>query len=609
MIINVKFRILAAALLALPFISGARGAEAFELDRSKYISLDEIEPGMDAYALSVYAGTKIEKFSLKVLSVARDNKPGKDAIFVVGTDERFIHTGSVQGCSGSPVYIDGRIAGALAFGWPNTIDPLYGVTPIEEMLRIGYEFDENYQGGSVDKSAAFSIDYSKPLSLTEIRKSIDNAATPDKRELYSMKPLKTPLVTSLPGGSCDFLSRFSESIGMNVITGVTAKSVEDYTLAPNFEPGSIVAVPLVEGDIRMAAIGTITEVDGNKVYAFGHAFEGMGELNLPMSTGYVHMVVASRVSSFKYGSSGQIIGSLRADESTGVYGVIGEEAPMIPLKITIDRFNAQKTMVYDCQVAVDKFYTPMLSGSAAAGALLSRGEVPTEHTVSSKVRIGVEGREDIIIEKTTSQRGITDAAYSVIEPIMLLMNNPYERPDITSIDVYMNMQNQDTTAGISDVIIRDVRLTPGETVRADVIIKSPLAQTISRPIEFELPGDIEPGAYTLTVAGGRQYRNMMAQYNSHRYMPINLDSALRAIRELESMDNYKMYCVLTLKPSGIAIENSELPKLPYSKTVPLTTAKRSTAVQPLRQYMTKEYDSPKIISNSVTFRIYVKDKW
>ncbi|AQQ72070.1 stage IV sporulation protein B [Limihaloglobus sulfuriphilus] len=609
MIRNGKFRILAAVLLALPAISGVRGADDFELDRSKYISLDEIKPGMDAYALSVYAGTKIEKFSLKVLSVARDNKPGKDAIFVVGTDERFIHTGAVQGCSGSPVYIDGRMAGALAFGWPNTIDPLYGVTPIEEMLRIGYEFDENYQDQSPDKSSSFSIDYSKPLNLTELRKSIDNAATPDKRELYSMKPLKTPLVTSLPSGSCDFLSKFSESIGMNVITGVTAKSAEDYTLTPNFEPGSIVAVPLVEGDIRMSAIGTITEVDGDKVYAFGHAFEGMGEVNLPMSTGYVHMVVASHVSSFKYGAAGQIIGSLRADESTGIYGVIGEEAPMIPLKITIDRFNDQRTREYNCQVAVDKYYTPMLSGSASAGALMSRGELPNEHTISSKVRIGIEGREDLVIEKTTSQRGISDAAYSIIEPIMLLMNNPYERPDITGIEVYMNMSNEDTTAAIADVIIRDVRLTPGDTVRADVIIKSPLAQTISRPLEFELPEDIEPGAYTLTVAGGPQYRNMMAQYNSHRYMPINLDSALRSIRELESMDNYKMYCVLALQTSGISIENSELPKLPYSKIVPLSTGKRSTAVQALRHYITKEYDSPKIVSNRVGFRIQVKDKW
>ena len=109
------------------------------LDKTKYITVDEISPGMKAYCKTVYKGVEIEEFALEVVDVIRDMQPGKDAILVIGTDERFIHTGPVSGCSGSPVYIDDRLAGALAFGWSFSKDALYGVTPIEEMLRVGTE--------------------------------------------------------------------------------------------------------------------------------------------------------------------------------------------------------------------------------------------------------------------------------------------------------------------------------------------------------------------------------------------------------------------------------------------------------------------------------------
>ena len=106
-------------------------------DPARYISVDEIKPGMEAYCLTVYKGTEVEKFGLEVLSVVHDFMPGRDAILVRGTDERFIHTGPVAGCSGSPVYINGRLAGAMAMGWQFSKDPLYGVTPIADMLRVG----------------------------------------------------------------------------------------------------------------------------------------------------------------------------------------------------------------------------------------------------------------------------------------------------------------------------------------------------------------------------------------------------------------------------------------------------------------------------------------
>ena len=127
----------AVILSVLVLVSLSATVAGAELDTSRYIGLDEVRTDMEAYCLTVFKGNDIEKFPLKILSIVRNFQPGRDAILVVGTDERFIHAGTVHGCSGSPVYIDGRMAGALAAGWDGSKDPLYLVTPIEDMLRIG----------------------------------------------------------------------------------------------------------------------------------------------------------------------------------------------------------------------------------------------------------------------------------------------------------------------------------------------------------------------------------------------------------------------------------------------------------------------------------------
>ncbi len=144
-------------------------------DAQRYIRVDEIKPGMPAYCLTDYGEAGIEKFEMKVVNVVagiRDLEPGRSSILVMGVDERFKHTGLVAGCSGSPVYIDGRLAGALAWGYTFSKDPLYGVTPIEEMLEVGQTNGPGTAGGGSATSAAFAFDLSKPIDLAEIDKQL-----------------------------------------------------------------------------------------------------------------------------------------------------------------------------------------------------------------------------------------------------------------------------------------------------------------------------------------------------------------------------------------------------------------------------------------------------
>ena len=253
-------------------------------DPTKYISIDEIRPKMEAYCLTTYKGTEIEKFGLEVLSVVRNVMPGRDAILVQGTDERFIHTGPVWGCSGSPVYIDGRLAGALAFSYYFSKDPLYRVTPIKDILRVGHQRNTVRKprpaGTTRDVwEPAFAFDFSMPIDFAEINRQITTSRLPAKNIQGGLTFLPCPLITSgLPAEVCEQLNASVEPFGLVAVPGIAGTGTSSAVKSvwqPNdvqLSPGACLVVPLVSGDITIAAIGTVTEVAGDKVYGFGHEF-------------------------------------------------------------------------------------------------------------------------------------------------------------------------------------------------------------------------------------------------------------------------------------------------------------------------------------------------
>jgi len=243
-------------------LAGALWGAGEVLDPDRYIDLDEITPGMDAYCLTVYKGTEVEKFDLEVLDVVRGVWPGRDAILVQGTDERFVHTGPVGGCSGTPVYIDGRLAGALAFGFTFSKDPLYGVTPIKEMLRVGQVQSKSQR--------RLVLDFSRPIDFAQIDKRLLDyrywgiAGLGRPAAALGFEPLPTPLVTfGLPVEAVEQLGSLIRPLGLMAVAGPGGgSSIGPGRLAsgppgrqePKLVPGACLAVPLVTGDITMDTI-------------------------------------------------------------------------------------------------------------------------------------------------------------------------------------------------------------------------------------------------------------------------------------------------------------------------------------------------------------------
>jgi len=572
-------------------------------DPAKYISIDEVQPGMEAYCLTEYGSAGIEKFALDVISVVRNISPGRDAILVRGTDERFIRTGPVWGCSGSPVYIDGRLAGALATAWTYSKDPLYGVTPIEEMLSVG-RVSRSYTRAA---QYGYALDFSRPIDFDEIDKQITNPQFSRQRSLTGAASLPCPLVTSgLPSQVTEQLNALVEPFGLAVVSGVGGRAGVNKDLDVKLAPGACLVVPLVTGDITMEVIGTATEVVGNKVYAFGHSFLGYGPVNLPMATGQVHTVQASIARSVKLASAIKIVGALTTDEYAAVIGRIGAEASMIPVAIRVDRYNDAEKRVYNCRVADNRLQTPMLLRSVIAGAVLYLGDLPPDHMIEYKVAIGLEDADSITFENVSTTLGLAEMIAESVGSVTLLMNNPFEKIDIKSLDFDVRIVPKNIVSHIWSVDLSDSKVKAGRNIDITVVVESVRAEKKKYRCSLKIPEDLTPGKYELTVCGSSDYERFLMKTVPYRFVGQSLPSLIEAISNSLQVDRDRVYCLLLLPPGGVLVEKAELPDLPATKALVLQSAKRTLKARPYPHWLENTVKTGTIVIDKKVLRITVE---
>ena len=476
-------------------------------DKTRYIGIDEVKPGMDAYCLTVYEKTNIEKFGLEVVSVVRNFEPGRNAILVKGTDPRFIHTGPVAGCSGSPVYIDGRLAGALSFALSSfSKDPLYGVTPIDEMLRA----DKGEQVPPTTGSNLSSWNFSNSLDLMAAAENFTKPKMSAQSAPSGASLLPTVMVTSsLPAGTLEQLNSFCLPLGLIPAAGL-GSGCADPNLAKttNFEPGSTAVVPLVDGDMKVAAIGTVTDVVGDKVYAFGHSFLGHGQTDLPLATGQVNTIVASMMRSFKFGNALEVKGALTSDESTAIVGRIGKKAKTIPLTIKINRYNDSE-QIYQCQMVNHEVLSPMMIMTAVSGAASMRGPLPPDHSIIYKITIGIDGFEPIVYANISTGDDAGSMLKEAISTVGLLLNNPYKRVNIESIDIEAAILSKNMVSRIWSVTLSDTTVKPGQTIDVSVVVAPFLADKKTYDLTLQIPRNLKPGEYELALTGPAGYEQFL----------------------------------------------------------------------------------------------------
>lgn len=606
--------VLAGVLYAAgePVLSGANRSEVPNIlegiwDPAKYISLDEIKPEMEAYCLTEYGLAGIEKFGMEVVDVVRNVDPGRDVILVKGTDERFIRTGPVAGCSGSPVYIGGRLAGALAFTWAYSKEPLYGATPIEEMLKVG----RGTQRGFSEKSAGqmgFVFDFTVPIDFAEIDRQFRDGLLTAGRGLRGANYLPLPLITSgLPAEVCEQLGEIVEPFGFMVVSGGGGggSNVADSEKV-RFVPGACLAVPFVTGDITLSVYGTLTEIVGDKVYGFGHWLLGYGQVDLPMATAKVHTVVSNVVSSFKLASIVETIGALKTDEAAGVIGQIGSRAKMIPLTIRVDRYNDTEKRVYNCRLANNRLLTPLYLRATVAGAALHLGDFPPDHMIEYKVAIGIEDAGSVTFENVSTALGLNELIVESISSVVLLMNNPFKEVDIESIDFDIRIIPKSIVSHIWSVDLSDSSVKAGENIEVRTVVESVLAEKKRYKCSIEVPEDLAPGKYELTVCGWRDYQQFLVKSVPHRFIAYSLPDLIDALNDSLQIERDRLHCLLAVPPGGVTVEKAELPDLPATKALVLQDAKRALKIKPYSHWIEKSLKTNTIVIDSKVLRITVE---
>ena len=576
---------------------------------SKFMSVDEVRQGMKGFGKTVFQGTAIEQFDVEVLGVLKNFAPKQDMILVRLAGGPLERTGVIAGMSGSPVYIDGKLLGAVAFAFPFSKEPIAGVQPIQQMLGILDQKPATPQRAAVGASGtlpqesptAFVLgQYEKlaagrplvelllPQSMLSANPYQAGAASP------SLMNIQTPLfVSGVSAAALQQFAPFFSAFGFTPVQaggGGSASTLAAQTPS-KLEGGSSVNVELIRGDLGFSANGTVTYVDGNKVYAFGHPNFSAGPTDVPMSAGYVISLLPNIQNSFKLAVPLDVVGAFRQDRSTGIAGTIGEKAKMIPVNVTLT--TSQNTInKYTFELTEDRFLTPALMNFTVFNAITAteRGLGEMTLLVSGKIHLKDHDVVNIGNVFSSDSNGPLMASVAAVSPLQYLMTSGYEGVNIEKVDLEITSIDRKTNAQLERVSIDKSEVRPGETVSLTAYLRGTNGDTVIERYPVQIPSSLTAGTIQLLVGDGTTMTTAELR-RGPASVPMGLQQAINELNKLRKND--RLYIkILSFEP-GVMIGGEELPSLPPSMAAVINTDRSSSrSVSGTKNSTVREYELP-----------------
>jgi hypothetical protein len=578
-----------------------------------YWQVEDVRPGMKGVGRTVMKGTKIETFEAEVLGVLRNTSPGRDLIICRLSGLNLDKTGVIAGMSGSPVYIDDKLVGAVAYAWPYGKEPIAGITPFCQMNGFVEAFERRDLAGPgkptrVGLRRPLVID-GKAFDAVTVSQGFDDAR-PSPADGLWMMPLRTPLsATGFTRNSLRLLQERCAPLGLLAMQGgaVPGRVVAEEKDAP-LEPGSPLAVSLIRGDLDLSGIGTVTHVEGNRVYGWGHPFMGLGACDFPLMSGYVITVYPRQTVSFKMGAPLKSLGVINADVSTCIAGWLGRKADMLPVRMSVALAPESAARTFNVEVARQPAMMPMLVFTALSNAIDMEGDLPEEMTAELEARIEVEGHEPILIKDTFSGFSgsrAPQALYSQVGAVVnLLTHNAFRPVTIRRIDCRTQVQAGRRTAEIESIELDSDTYEPGETVKAVVFLR-PYKGTSQRvPVSLKLPVDLPEGPYVATVCDDLLAARLALRDDPTLNNPSDLDQVFAAVRVQTGVRRNNLVLRLPVSDAGVAVSGKALPHLPPSMVQILGNGRR-TGAQTLSTALTARRPTDWVIQGSETVRFSV----
>jgi hypothetical protein len=575
--------------------------------QSSNFPVDQLRPGMVGIGRTVFEGDRLEDFKVNILGVLRNTiGPRRDLILARLEGGPLAKTGVIAGMSGSPVYIDGRLVGAVSYSLGQfSTEPIAGITPIAEMIEATTTTAPRTRLARVDSPTSLT-----PAALmTSLRQTFavlrPFAASPADVQVFGdpsinagLAPLLRPIATPLTLGGFDpsvldpLASAFRDGGFVPVMAGAPGQGPRDIaavssTPAP-LRPGDPIGVNLMSGDLELGTTGTITHIDGSRIYAFGHPFYGLGPTQFPMTRAHVFTVLPSLMNSMKIASTGDVIGTMQQDRATAIAGTLGPGPVMIPVKLTL-RSDHGTTKIFNMQLVNDQLFPPLLAYMSILNTLTSYERQNGVASYALRGSATVKGHGEISFEDLFSgDQPSAAASASVVAPINVLLHNSFEDVELAGMNLEIDASEQPRSASLERVWIDGARVRAGSTVDLKVLLRTYRGEQVTRSVPVQIPPNAR-GSVSIMVADATRLSQWEAR--ELELQPLQSRGLPQMIRVLNSTrKNNRLYVRLVTRDGGAVVKGESLAALPPSVLAVLESDRDGGNFRPLQSALLGEWE-------------------
>lgn len=559
----------AAAVLVLPALAQPARPKSGPVE---ILKSSELRPGMKGYAWTVFAGTEPEPVPVEIIGLWKNAWGPKQDIILAKMGGKALRTNVAGGMSGSPVYIDGKLIGAVALRLSVfSPDAICGITPIELMLEIK-DFDTSVpvDARTPDKANAL------PLPSEMAARVMSAGASPNlPQHSPILVPIETPLAFSGfdPAVLRDFGPLFQQ-LGLVAVEGGASAKLDSPKPAPGWQkalqPGDAVAGVLVSGDMSITGLGTVTYNDGRRVLAFGHPFFNLGPVDMPLSKGEILFTHASAFQPNKFGNATEIVGALQQDRHSGVLGTLGVTAAMVPVTVRVRSFNednsVRKQKDFHFNVFVQQKWTPYLMMVTLFNSISGLNDYREECTYRVSGRVELDGQKKMLV--STMQ---APSEMSVPAPLLLagwwgdkfnrLFTNTVTTPRLRRVDASIDLLPERRVASIENAWIPSSEVAPGEEVPVKVFLRPYRGPRIERRFNLRIPAGLARGEHRILLSDGDTLNRIESAAGfMNRF--IDLPQIVSLINQERGND--KLYVSLVEARPTVYYDDKTLPSLPAS---------------------------------------------
>jgi hypothetical protein len=563
-------------LIAAALLVSALAAEAVTLT----MPLSQVKPGMKGRGKSVFQGKVIEDFEVEILGVLENVSPKRNVILARLKGRGLESTGVIAGMSGSPVYIDGKLIGAVAYSFDFAKEPIAGITPIEEMLAV----DKSPEGPKTGPAPPLVIrdGMSQEELSGQFLKLLAAATAVERPGGMALTPIELPLVFSgFSAGAFEKARSFFAPLGFRAVRAGTGDQTRpgDAPAGPSIREGDAVGVQLLGGDLNVSAVGTATYVDGSKILAFGHPIYNLGQVDYAMTRADVIAVMPSLESSFKLATAGPVIGRFTQDRTPGAAGEVGVLPHLIPLNIGLQT-GPEVRKDFKLKLVADKFLTPALV-NLAVSTLITAEE-------RSYGDISLDFNADVFLDKGGLSVHLEDLFSGNYDnpPVNLsgllaavvhyLMNNEFKDVGIFRIDLNVRAIEESRLSTLEKVLLDKYEVSPGEPIELKVFYRTQKEESLMEEVTVTAPALPAGSEFQILVGDAATMQQVeRAQYRIQEYVPRSLEQLVRLLGNLRK--NNRIYFRIMASKPGLFLKGEEMPNLPPTLKTMFASPRASAA--------------------------------